>query len=110
MIQASWQLAAESFRYVITLLNAVPPILTALCDSVHKGKRSDGGRVHTEYTSGFRCEMSTYRSARRYANHEGYYSVSGWPLGSWCAYQVASRCRIVFSLKLSSGIGAITLS
>jgi hypothetical protein len=36
MIQASWQLAAESFHYVITPLSAVSQILTALCDSVHK--------------------------------------------------------------------------
>jgi hypothetical protein len=55
MIQASWQLAAESFHYVITPLSAVSQILTALCDSVHNETRSAGGRVPAECTLGFRC-------------------------------------------------------
>src|ERR1700722_19743689 len=39
-----------------------------------------------------------YRPPQEALTRAAPYSVSGWPLGNWCAYQVASRCRIVFSL------------
>src|ERR1700719_1844117 len=53
------------------------PILTGMCGSVHRAALTRAGSS---------CSVG------------GPYSVSGWPLGNWWAYQVASRCRIVFSL------------
>jgi LysR family transcriptional regulator, glycine cleavage system transcriptional activator len=44
------------------------------------------------------------------ANPPPRYPSSGSSFGSWCAYQVARRCRMVFSATCSSGMGWIFLS
>jgi hypothetical protein len=72
--------------------NAVSRILTTLCDSVHKESGQAAGCLPNALQASDAPQRCRHNSGVNY-------SVSGWPLGNWCAYQVASRCLIVFSLN-----------